>query len=264
MNRFAGVRASQGPGRFRRWWGAGLAAATAAVWIGVAGMHQRQRNDRLVWAVHRDNAAEVSDLLRSGARANAKYRFAFDLSRGNRYKPTGESRVVHWRPLLVLAAWRGRPAIVEALLAHGADPNAADEAGRSALMYALIYEHAEVVKLLLDSGAAVNAADIAGNTAVTYAAMEDNTDALRQLGARGAELDARVESGQTPLMLAAREGKSAAVRTLIDLGANVALSDGYGRTAGELAHQKGHSDIAAVLKRAEARRRVPVSTDPAS
>ena len=51
------------------------------------------------------------------------------------------------------AARTGKPGPVKALLAHGADVNAKERRGQTALMWAAAEGHAEVVEALLDAGA---------------------------------------------------------------------------------------------------------------
>ena len=56
-------------------------------------------------------------------------------------------------------AGRGDPAAVEALLDRGADVDAKDIDGRTALMLAIQNGHLDVVKALIAKGADVNAKD---------------------------------------------------------------------------------------------------------
>jgi len=69
---------------------------------------------------------------------------------------------------LMLAAASGRADNVIALLDNGADVNARNENGRTALMWAArSWRGAAAVKALLDNGADVSAKDEKGNTAIT-------------------------------------------------------------------------------------------------
>jgi ankyrin repeat protein len=73
------------------------------------------------------------------------------------------------------ASRRGHPEVVEALLAKGAEVNVKNEDGRTALMSASSAGKAEVVQLLLAKGADVNAKDNWGNTALDIASYRANS-----------------------------------------------------------------------------------------
>ncbi len=63
---------------------------------------------------------------------------------------------------LMRAAWRGNASVAEMLLEAGADVSAADEDGRSGLMWAAP-GHAPIVEVLLAAGADVTAAVVGGS-----------------------------------------------------------------------------------------------------
>ena len=70
----------------------------------------------------------------------------------------------------MVAAFYGRKEIVELLLSKGADVNAKDSKGETALMVAAFYGRKETVELLLSKGADVNAKDNEGKTALISSA----------------------------------------------------------------------------------------------
>jgi hypothetical protein len=72
----------------------------------------------------------------------------------------------------MLAAGLGHQQIAEALLKKGVSPNARGIKQRTALMAAVAFEKTELVKLLLENGADINASDDEGISAITVA--EDN------------------------------------------------------------------------------------------
>ena len=79
-------------------------------------------------------------------------------------------------------------AVVLLLFAHGADVNASDVNGETALMWAAAHDHAAVVEELLAHGAAVNATDHFGQTALILASAGGNTPIVRTLMAHGTAL----------------------------------------------------------------------------
>jgi ankyrin repeat protein len=91
--------------------------------------------------------------------------------------------------------------------------------GSTPLMYAALYGDAATVQLLLESGANPNIRNDAGATALMWA-LED-PEKTRLLLEHGADADARSEDGRTPLLIAADQyGASPVVKLLLDHGAN--------------------------------------------
>ena len=91
--------------------------------------------------------------------------------------------------------------------------------GSTPLMYAVLYGKLNDVRLLLDSGADPNARNEAGATALMWAV--DDLEKTRLLIDRGADVNARSEDGRTALAVAtSRFGSLEVVRLLLDKGAN--------------------------------------------
>jgi ankyrin repeat protein len=74
--------------------------------------------------------------------------------------------------------------IGETLLNAGCDANAADNKGRTPLMYAVASERLNVVELLLKRGAGVNAKDHDGLSALDWAKKSGNEEIIRLLSSR--------------------------------------------------------------------------------
>jgi hypothetical protein len=91
------------------------------------------------------------------------------------------------------------------VLGGGAQPDGgADE--RSLLLTAIERGFAEVARLLIESGANVNASDARGNTALHYAASRGDAELVQLLLESGADPLAANEAGETPADLAERLG----------------------------------------------------------
>ncbi len=121
-------------------------------------------------------------------------------------------------------------------------------------MLASFNGYAEIVGLLLERGADIAARDVNGRTALMYASTDDFGDTVELLLEAGADPNA-TDAGEvwTPLMFAAGEGQMEVVRTLLDHGADAAMVDGDGDVAADHAVNRGHDEVAEVLRQAARR-----------
>jgi ankyrin repeat protein len=169
---------------------------------------------------------------------------------------------------------------VRALLRGGADVNAAQADGTTALHWAAYHDDAEIagllikadahinavnrygatplaqacengsaamVKLLLDAGADAKTTLKGGETVLMLAARAGNVEAVKMLLARGADPNARERLSQTALMWAAAEGHTAVIRALIDAGADINARIDSGFTPFFFAVREGHLDAVRVF-----------------
>ena len=117
---------------------------------------------------------------------------------------------------------------VEALAKSGAKSggiNEKDKRGTTPVMYAAAFGSVESLRILLSNGADVNASNDFGATALMWAITDQ--EKVRLLVASGADVNARSKMGKTPLLLAAaNDGSSAIVKLLLDHGAKMAVRDG--------------------------------------
>jgi ankyrin repeat protein len=132
-------------------------------------------------------------------------------------------------------------------LASGADVNAKDQDGRTALMMAT---SPAIIDFLVVHGANINARDNDGNSALLRAASSvlDQADVVTALLEHGADVNARDKNGRTALILSTyvmAMPKVAAV--LLAHGADPNLIDKEGKTALTYARMFSHDDIANLI-----------------
>ena len=126
---------------------------------------------------------------------------------------------LHW------AAESGQLELADVLVFAGANLEAATRLGAfTPLMVASRAGHAGIVRLLADAGANLEATTETGETALHYAAWSGNPEIALALAEKGARVDAReTANGQTPLMFAAAYGRTEVVRSLLEAGADPAI-----------------------------------------
>jgi ankyrin repeat protein len=184
------------------------------------------------------------------------------------------------------AAQRGDLAAVRALLAAGADPDAADATGRTAVTAAAFGGHAAVVRALVDAGADVDRQDDTRANAVLSTGVTGDVAVLREVLRGAPDLTITNRYGGVAIIPAAERGHVALVRELLatttidvdhvndlgwtalletvilgdggpahveilglllDAGADRSIADGDGVTALEHARRKGHAELADLL-----------------
>ena len=219
----------------------------------------------LMWAASENHAEVVTLLASRGADVNVRSstipfpKDRFGLEGVLTILPHG-----NWTPLMY-AARDGGAAAARALAKAGADVNATDPDGTTALILAIMNSHYDTANAILEAGADPNIADKAGMAAL-YAAVDMSslgevygmpprkvndtlkpTDLMSRLIAKGAVVDALLKSatlqrnhtpgegqlgaGTTPLMRAARNGDYAAMKILLAAGADPTLKQPRGTTA---------------------------------
>ena len=88
---------------------------------------------------------------------------------------------------LIYTAEEGLTNVVKYIIKVGADINAKDNAGRTALYMASWKGHEQMAKILLDAGADVNAKDNIGWTALMWASSYGHKDIVTLLKKHGAK-----------------------------------------------------------------------------
>jgi ankyrin repeat protein len=112
-------------------------------------------------------------------------------------------------PLITCVARSWAPA-VQKLVDSGADINAQDSDGDTALHVAATINNEQIFKLLLDKGALVDVKNKVGGTALMWAASYDDEPAVRALVAHGASLDLKDSDGLTALGWAKKNNRAVA------------------------------------------------------
>jgi len=209
----------------------------------------------LIWAAAENHPDAVRVLVRHGADVNARSK-ALDVPRrrnGQSILPLGS-----WTPLMY-AARQGALEATTALLESGADMNATDPDGATALVLAIINANYEVAAALVEKGADPNIGDKEAKMAALYAAVDmhrlavghgrpnpkpsgelDAVDVIKGLLAHGANPNATLTAplfqrqhtagdralgeGSTPFMRAAKSGDVAVMRLLLAAGADPKLT----------------------------------------
>jgi hypothetical protein len=138
--------------------------------------------------------------------------------------------------------------MIQLLLWAGADVNARDKSGRTALMLLGDNITSDTVWDLINAGAKVNLRDNDGDTALIEAAACNNLEVVRALLDAGAKVNAKNNEGETALMQAANEGLVNNVRALILAGADINARDHEGKTAWLRALQNQQTAVLRLLR----------------
>ena len=230
-------------------------------------------------AASKRNRAIAATLLDAGADPHA-------------VKPSGET-------VLMAAARAGSLAVVELLLPRGVDVNAREPDRRqTALMFAAAGRHRDVAEALVAAGADVNAASTGGSTALHFAVQQTDIPTARLLLDAGASVHAAMSvrqmdqftlglvetfDGQTPLWLAITNCRKDGLEyfgstephpvgltcpaneelgiMFLERGADPNQADGARFLPLQRAVQTGMDDLAAALLRHGADPNAPVAPD---
>jgi uncharacterized protein len=213
----------------------------------------------LMWAVAQKHAAVARELIAHGADVNA-HSAVNNWERQQSAEPREK-----WLPLggltpLEFAARHGCVNCIPVLVEAGADVNAVDQDGISALLSAIINGHYDAAVLLVEKGANPNLADRTGRTPL-YSAVDFHTmpasnrpspkeidneltslDVIKALLAKGADVNVQLKqqqpyrskldrgddtmlgAGTTPLLRAAKAGDVLAMKLLLEKGADLKLA----------------------------------------
>ncbi len=144
----------------------------------------------------------------------------------------------------------------QALLAAGADCDARNADGATALMLAAHLGRLDMVHALIDAGADVNATDERGWGPMTEGGLQRGSRSGICRRGGGADpgrrgIETPITYGVRPLMLAAGYGETAVVETLLKAGADVLARNDGGLTALMMVKEKFYVDVINLLHEAE-------------
>ena len=146
------------------------------------------------------------------------------------------------------AVKRQDPVAVQTLLDDGADVNAPQGDGATALHWAAYWDELTTARLLMAAGATVATTNALGVTPLWLACNNGSAAMVGALLDAGADANAVLPSGETPLMTASRTGSANAVRVLLAHGADVRAKEGsHGQTALMWAVAQQHPTIVQAL-----------------
>ena len=131
---------------------------------------------------------------------------------------------------------------MQAILDMGADIDAMDFGGSTALIVAANDGYEDAVQLLLQNGADVNISGSRGWQALHWASQAREAAIVQLLIEHGADVDAK-KNGWTAMLLAAKRECLAVVKSLVQSGADVNAEDHHGRRALHWAAGAGHRDM---------------------
>ncbi|MFC8721443.1 ankyrin repeat domain-containing protein [Kitasatospora sp. NPDC057198] len=168
-----------------------------------------------------------------------------------------EARDPHGRTALLLAALADRVPVAELLVAAGADPNAQDEREDSPWLVTGVTGSVPMMRALLPAGPDFGLTNRFGGVSLIPAAERGHVPYVRAvLAETGIDVDHVNRLGWTALLEAVILGDGGrahaeVVRLLLAAGADPRLADSDGVTARQHAERRGFDALAALLREAE-------------
>jgi ankyrin repeat protein len=191
----------------------------------------------IVRASEQSSGTIVENLIRAGASVNVRDdpKTAVDCTSG--YTP------------LHAAAFHGNVGAVSVLLKHGASVSVREEKYHGTPAgWANYAGHAEARDLILQGSVDLIEAVENGLTERILAILAQEPDRLNRPFSDYPLYPLNIEGWYTPLVFAVVLGDAESVRILLDQGADARVRTPDGRSLYELAEEKGHQQIAALLK----------------
>jgi ankyrin repeat protein len=149
--------------------------------------------------------------------------------------------------LLFDAARLGRDDMIPVLLEAGADIEAVDAKGHTALVLATYHGFEAAAALLLNAGANPNGTTASGSPLMGVA-FKGHIAIARQLLTAGADPNLRNAAGQTAIMMSALFDRRDIIDLLLSAGADINAVDAAGNDAAGVARMQGNDELAQWLQ----------------
>ena len=204
-------------------------------------MDQEELNSKLLEAAEKGDTDKIWELIEQGADINARDEYGMTALMKSAYNghltpelldafmknseahpsPQGGRRdgaYINvrnnggWTALIYSAVRKGHltPELLDFFMTYGADINAQNEAGNTALMFLAINGHLtpELLGTFISNGADINARNQWGNTALIVSASRGHLtpELLEAFASNGAQINVRNNDGETALIWSARRG----------------------------------------------------------
>jgi uncharacterized protein len=156
-------------------------------------------------------------------------------------------------PEIVAAAENQDRYRVNRLIEQGADVDARQIDGMTALHWSVYHDDLEMTAAIVAAKADVALSNHYGVTPLALACINGNAEIVKLLLSNGADASAKLAGGETALMTASRTGNVDVVKALLSHGADVSAKERKGQTAVMWGAAEGHADVVELLVNAGAK-----------
>ncbi len=217
-----------------------------------------QQDDSLLYkAIRQGNAQLVKYLVDDGATLGSNKYTPFmlacfyghlDVAKILYSKKSLDDRDVYGNTPLIYAARNGHTPVVKWLLEKGAEINAVNIHGDSALFTSLRFKHSETAQFLMNQPLIdTNVANVLSYKPVVIAVFNGYLEIAEDIHHDSVVLNRQYTENNTLLHMCAMDGNSGSVTWLLNHDVDPQPSNSYGLTPFELAAAKGHTNIMRLL-----------------